>query len=125
VLEDGKPQKIDTFEHVVVRANVPQEMRAEPNSVEAGKQLAANPRNRVFIVFLDAGQVTVESSWRIREPLIRLIDRILGPDDLVGIMTPRMAASDVTLARKTQVGVGFQGHLAVGVRDTLLRDERV
>ena len=125
VLEDGKPQKIDTFEHVVVRANVPEEVRAEPNTVTASQQLAANPRNRVFVVFLDAGQVTVESSWQIREPLIRLIDRILGPDDLVGIMTPRMAASDIVLGRKTQVmSSGLRDIWPWGVRGTLQRDER-
>ncbi len=125
VLEDGKPQKIDTFEHVIVRANVPEEMRAEPNSVGASLQAAANPRNRVFVVFLDAGQVTVESSWRIREPLIRLIDKILGPDDLIGIMTPRMAASDIVLARKTQVmTAGLRDIWPWGVRRSLMRDER-
>lgn len=125
VLEDGKPQKIDTFEHVVVRANVPQEMRAEPNNVEASKQLAANPRNRVFVVFLDAGQVTIQSTWNVREPLVRLIDKILGPDDLVGIMTPSMAASDVVLARKTQVMTsGLRDIWPWGRRDTLIRDER-
>ena len=45
----------------------------------------------------------VESGWHAREPLIRLIDKILGPDDLVGLMTPKMSAADVVFARKTDV----------------------
>jgi VWFA-related protein len=125
ILEDHKPQKISTFEHVIVRANVPQEMRAEPNTIEASKQLAANPRNRVFIVFLDTGHVEIASSWRIREPLIRLIDKILSPDDLIGIMTPRMSAQDIVLARKTQVmASGLRDIWPWGTRDSMMRDER-
>jgi VWFA-related protein len=110
VLEDGKPQAIETFEHVVVSPAGPQALRAEPNSIGASQQLAANPRNRVFVLFLDTYHVTVEGGWHAREPLIRLIDRVLGPDDLVGIMTPRMSAADVVLARKTEV-------MASGLRD--------
>src|SRR3977135_1632270 len=36
VLEAGAPQKIEQFERVLIQGNVPQDMRAEPNSVEAG-----------------------------------------------------------------------------------------
>ena len=35
-----------------------------------------------------------------REPIIRFLDRVLGPDDLVAVMTASMAASDITFARK-------------------------
>src|SRR6185295_4471055 len=35
VLEDRVTQKIEQFEHVVIRGNLPQDLRAEPNSVEA------------------------------------------------------------------------------------------
>src|SRR5262245_63628261 len=52
VLEDRVTQKIEQFEHVVIRGNLPQDMRAEPNTVEAGRQAAQNPRARVFVVFL-------------------------------------------------------------------------
>jgi VWFA-related protein len=110
VLEDGKPQAIQTFEHVRVSPAGPQSLRSEPNSIGASQQLAANPRNRVFVLFLDTYHVTVVGSWHAREPLIRLIDRVLGPDDLVGVMTPKMSAADVVLARKTEV-------MASGLRD--------
>src|SRR5687767_6625441 len=53
VLEDGKPQAIETFEHVVVSPAGPQAVRSEPGSIGASQQLAANPRNRVFVLFLD------------------------------------------------------------------------
>ncbi|OFW25097.1 MAG: hypothetical protein A3G21_16820 [Acidobacteria bacterium RIFCSPLOWO2_12_FULL_66_21] len=125
VREDGVPQTIETFEHVVIRPAGPQTERAEPNTIEASRQLAANPRARVFVLFLDVPHVTVEGTWNIREPLIRLVDRILGPDDLIGIMTPDMAASDLVLARKTDViSGGLRDKWPWGERFTLQESQR-
>ena len=103
VLENGVRQKVQAFEHVVVSPAGPQSMRIEPNSVRAGEQMAANPRNRVFVVFLDVAHVAVEGSHAIKEPLIRLLDRVLGPDDLVAVMTPDMSAAQIAFGRKTEV----------------------
>lgn len=125
ILEDGVVQSIQSFEHVVIRPAGPQSLRVEPNTIEAANQLAANPRNRVFVLFLDVPHVSVEGTWHVREPLVKLIDKILGPDDLVGVMTPSMAAADVVLARKTSVLEG--GLLNIwpwGERHTLAKDER-
>lgn len=125
ILEDGKPQSIQTFEHVVVSPAGPESQRSEPNTIEASRQLVANPRNRVFVLFLDTPHVSVEGGWHAREPLIRMIDLVLGPDDLVGIMTPRMAASDVVLARKTSViADGLRNIWPWGERQTFMQDER-
>jgi VWFA-related protein len=125
VLEDGVPQKIETFEHVVVRSAGSQEERLDPGSQREMLQATANPRNRVFIIFLDTPHVTVEGAHGINEPLIRLIDRILGPDDLVGVMTPAMAASQIVLGRKTQViEESLRRNWAWGDRFTLRKDER-
>lgn len=125
IFEDGAPQTVSTFEHVVVRPAGPQTMRAEPNTVEASRQLAANPRNRVFVLFLDVQHVTIHGAWTIREPLVKLIDRILGDDDLIGIMTPSMSAADLVLARKTEVVAGgLRDRWPWGERHTLARSER-
>jgi VWFA-related protein len=125
VLEDGVRQNVQSFEHVLIRPSGPQDQRREPNSIEESLQMAANPRARVFIVFLDVPHVTMDGAWHIREPLIRLVDRILGPDDLVGVMTPRMAPSDVVLARKTEVMAGgLRDRWPWGERHTIEQDER-
>ena len=125
VVEDNKPQSIQTFEHVVVTPAGPEAQRSEPNTLGESRQLVANPRNRVFVLFLDTPHVSVEGSWHAREPLIRLIDRVLGPDDLVGVMTPRMAAADVVLARKTAViADGLRNIWPWGERQTIMTDER-
>jgi VWFA-related protein len=121
VLENGARQKIEAFEHVVISPAGPQSLRSEPNSVRQGEQMAANPRNRVFVVFLDIPHVAVEGSHAIKEPLIRLMDRVLGPDDLVAVMTPEMAASQVTFARKTEVvATMLRENWTWGVRHSIL-----
>ena len=101
VFEDGKAQKVETFEHVFVRAAGPQETRVDPSTVEAARQAAAEPRSRVFVVFLDTYHVTVASSHRMRLPLIKLLDGVIGQDDLVAVMTPEMSAADLTFMRRT------------------------
>ena len=122
VLEDNVPQAIETFEHIVVRPAGPQEERVDPGSQRAVQQALSNPRNRVFVIFLDTPHVTVPSAHAINEPLIRLIDRILGPDDLVGVMTPAMSASQIAFGRKTQViESSLRANWAWGTRFTNVR----
>jgi VWFA-related protein len=103
VLEDGVPQKLEAFEHVQVRPAGPQEARHEPNTVEQSRQMAAEGRARVFVIFLDTYHTTIEGSSNMRLPLIKFLDRLLGPDDMVALMTPEMGASEITLGRKTTV----------------------
>ena len=125
ILEDGTPQTVSTIEYVNVRTGAPQELRQEPNTIQESRDALKNPRARVFVLFLDVPHVTMAGGWTIREPLIRLVDRLMGPEDLVGIMTPRMSAADVVFARKTAViEGGLRDRWPWGERHTLQRDER-
>jgi VWFA-related protein len=125
VLEDGASQRLETFEHVVIQPAGPQSARRDPSSQNEMLQAAANPRSRVFVIFLDTPNVSVEGAHRINEPLIRLIDRVLGPDDLVGVMTPAMAASQLVLGRKTDViEESLRRNWPWGSRSTFMLDER-
>ena len=101
VLEDGKPQKIETFEHIRIRPAGPQATRVEPNTVAEANQMAADPKARLFVLFLDTYHVEREGAHDVRQPLAHLLDRIIGQDDLVGVMTPEMSAGNVTFARRT------------------------
>jgi VWFA-related protein len=103
ILEDGTPQKVATFEYVKVRPAGPQETRIEPNTVAQSRQAAADPRARVFVIFLDTHHVQVEGSHAMRRPVVQFLDRVIGQDDLVAVMTPEMSASDITFGRKTVV----------------------
>ena len=125
VLEDGVLQKVESFEHVVVRPAGPESLAIEPTSEREMLQAAASAKNRVFVIFLDGPHVSVEGSHDIAGPLIRLMNRILGPDDLVGIMTPRMAVSEVVLSRRrTVTEEQLRKHWIWGVRFRATRDER-
>ncbi len=83
LLEDGVPQTIDTFEHVKV----------EPGSSRA----------RVFVIFLDTYNTDIEGSSSMRLPLIKVLDRVIAPDDMVAVMTPEMSPSEMKFGRKPTV----------------------
>ena len=124
LLEDGAPQKIEAFEHVAVRPAGPQETRVEPNTVADSRQMAADPRARVFVIFLDTVNTQIEGSATMRLPLVRFLDRVLGQDDLVALMTPEMSATDLTFGRKTTVISNImQDEWTWGRRGTLVKQD--
>lgn len=101
VLDNGTLQKIEQFERVVIRAAGPQEARIEPNTVRESRSMLESSRSRVFVLFLDTYHVGLGGSRNIRAPLIEALDKVIGADDLVGVMTPEMSARDITFGRKT------------------------
>ena len=124
IREDGVAQKIETFEYVEVRS-APQELRQEPNTIAESRNMMRNPRARLFVLFLDIPNVTVHGSWNVREPLVRFMDRVLGEDDLIGIMTPMMSPADIVFGRKTQVlAGGLRDKWPFGERHTLAIDDK-
>src|SRR6185436_9851400 len=100
ILEDGKPQKVEAFEFVRIEASPVESARRDPNNVREMYALAADPHNRVFVAYLDTLQTTVEGSHAIRAPLVDLLNRVVGPDDLFGLITPDMRPKDLTLGRR-------------------------
>ena len=117
ILEDKVPQKIEQFEHIVIRTAGPQDTRREPNTVEESRQAALDPRARVFVLFLDINHVELAASRAIRTPLIEALDRLIGQDDLIAVMTPEMSARDITFARRTTSIEGFLSRYWWGERD--------
>src|ERR1051325_5676065 len=123
ILEDRTPQTIDEFEHVIIRSAGPQDTRREPNTVAESRQAALEPRARVFVLFLDINHVEQTASRRIRTPLIEALDRLIGADDLIAVMTPEMSARDITFARRTTTIEGFLSRYWWGERDaTVFKD---
>jgi VWFA-related protein len=101
VSEDNTPQKVETFEHVRIQAGGPAETRVEPRTVRESREMAADARARVFVLFLDTYHVGKTSAVNVRRPLSNMLNRMAGPDDLIAVMTPDMAASDITFTRRT------------------------
>jgi len=101
VFEDKAPQRIEQFERVVVRAVGSAEGRPEPNTVEQSRQAIQDPRARVFVLFLDPSHVEGGVSRTISRTLVNALNRLIGPDDYIGVMVPPMKLRDVTFARRT------------------------
>ena len=107
ILEGGAPQTIEQFERVVVRAAGPQDTRVEPNTVRESRAMAEQSKARLFVLFLDTYHVDIGASHAIRKPLVEALDRVIGQDDLVAVMTPEMSATDIAFARSTTTIDGF------------------
>jgi VWFA-related protein len=108
VQEDGKPQAIESFDFIRFDTFTPEAERREPNSQREGFDMAADPRNRVFVIVVDLpaasmnGHSTLDIDIKfIEQPLVHFLDRVLGPQDLYGFLTSRNSAKDLVLARRT------------------------
>lgn len=102
LLEDGVPQTIAQFERVALQPPTDRESRRDPNTVAESREQAGDPRRRVVVVFLDTGMTTIEAGHAARKPIVDLLDRLIGQDDLFAIMTPDMGAKGITFARRTE-----------------------
>ena len=102
VLEDGKPQTIETFEFITAPMWTPNADRRDPNSQGAGFELARNPEYRVFVLYLDAYHVSLDGSHRARLPISEFLNRMVGPRDLFGVLTPAQTVNDLLLGQLTQ-----------------------
>lgn len=103
VLEDGTPQKIETFEFIEYEGRTPQAHRSDPNSQRDAFTLASDPRYRVFVLYLDVFNVGFDGSHRLRMPIVELLSRMLGPRDLFGLLTPvQSPRKDLILGQLSQ-----------------------
>jgi VWFA-related protein len=127
VLEDGVPQAVATFDHVSVRPGVPSSERVEPRNVREMNQMAADPRNRVFVLFLDTYHVTDPAASHngsmhaprptttarpaekkplgprgIDRAIVSFLNRAIGPDDLVAAASPELDVRQLTFTRRPE-----------------------
>jgi VWFA-related protein len=102
LLEDGKPQTIEAVDFIEHPAWTPLGERRDPNSQRDGFELVKDPSYRVFVLYLDAFHVDVAGSHRLRVPLGELLNRMLGPKDLFGVLTPAQSPKDLLIGQLTQ-----------------------
>lgn len=111
VLEDDTPQTVESLELIRPRDAVADTSGpATPASTQEQRAAAQDPSARVFVIYLDRWHVGLDGSNRAAAPVEALLDKVIGPNDLVGIMTPDITPQNMTLVRK---GAGI---------DRLLRD---
>src|SRR5688572_17456919 len=101
IFDEGAPQKIDRFEHVLVRGTRSQETRRDPATVAEMREAVQDVRARLFVLFLDTEHVEFGPAYNIKSPLIQALNQLIGGDDLVAVMTPHMQARDITFRRRT------------------------
>ena len=101
VFEDDQPQRIENLELIRARGPLPQAERRNPTNVRDMQQQAADT-TRLFTLYFDRYFVTLAGSYHTRKPLIETLDRMIGADDLVGVMTPEIGPASITYSKNTQ-----------------------
>ena len=101
LLEDGTPQTIQTFERISF-ARSSAILPDEPRTLEESRRFAADPHNRLFVLFLptmDEG-FALGPNGEPRRLLVEPLNSLLGPDDLIAVMTPYTRIADLTFHRR-------------------------
>lgn len=101
ILEDDRPQAIESFRLIRARRPGSTTPLPDPAGVAAEPDAAEPPEARVFVLFLDRWHVSFEGSAQAAAPVSALLNRVVGADDLVGVMTPDLPARGLSLTRRT------------------------
>ena len=101
VLEDGKPQQIQSFKLVQLPTTVvPGSPPLSEIRTQSDEELAASQEDaRIIAIFLDDYHVRRINSLKARQALGDFIQNRLQPSDLLAVMYPLTPLSEVTLTR--------------------------
>jgi VWFA-related protein len=100
VYEDDKLQTIESVELIKARGPIPQSERINPTTVRDMRQDAADA-SRLFTLFFDTFHVGVAGSYHANKPIVQTLDKVIGQDDMIGVMTPEMSPANITYSRRT------------------------
>ena len=102
VLEDGKPQHIETFKLVKLDGGAVPSPDGPPRAIRTDfdeESEAAKDDVRLFGIFLDDYHVRRGTSMAARAPLARFVENQLGPSDMVAMMYPLESLSSLRFTR--------------------------
>ena len=103
LFEDGVAHALQTFERVSVAPHT-LAPPADPPSLAERRRMAADPRYRLFVVYVPLPPrnpaVPIAQLTRERLTMIQQLNSLLGPDDLVAVMTSDMRVGDLTFQRR-------------------------
>lgn len=123
VREEGVLQAIETFEFIAGGDAEPESARRDPNTVAESRAAVADPRARAFVVDLDIDHVSIAGSHRIRVPLVQMLNQMLSPQDLFGVISTEHDPGSITFARKvTTTEDMLARYWSWGMRDSVLID---
>ena len=105
ILEDGVAQRVAVFERKTFRAPVPEPLRDEPRDLRESNRIAADPRSRVFVLYLDTYHLPDlfqgVNHYPAQEALRTWLRSLVGEDDVIAFMTPEMDVETLTFTRRT------------------------
>jgi len=101
VEEDGRPQRVESFEFVDAAGATPEATRSDPNTVAQSVLLASDARMRAFVVYFDVEHVSVGGANAARVPLVSMLNQLIGENDLLALTTSQMPPGAVTFGRRT------------------------
>ncbi|PYQ71707.1 MAG: hypothetical protein DMG01_25285, partial [Acidobacteria bacterium] len=102
MLEDGKPQTIDTFKLIKLDGGLVEATKEPVRQIRTDydeESEAARDDVRLFAIFLDDYHVRRGTSLSVRNPLSRFLDTQIGPTDMIGVMYPLESTSSVRMTR--------------------------
>lgn len=102
VVEDGKPQKIETFKLIKLDGGIVDSIKEPVKQIRSDydeESEAARDDVRLFAIFLDDYHVRRGASMSVRNPITRFISTQLGPSDMVGLMYPLESTASVRMTR--------------------------
>src|SRR5436190_1509215 len=102
ILEDNKPQTIDTFRLIQLDGGVQNSITEAPRQIRTDfdeESEAAKDDVRLFAFFLDDYHVRKGTSMATANPLFRFIQNQIGPTDMVGVMYPLQPTSSIRFTR--------------------------
>ena len=99
VYEDDKPQTIAAFEVLNAGKALVSSERRDATNMRDMRQQAADAV-RLFTLFFDPVTMSMSSAYHVRKPLIETLDKVIGADDAIGVMTPDMQPSAITYGRR-------------------------
>jgi VWFA-related protein len=101
--EDGVPQKLDSVQFIDPGPPVPDAVKVEPNTVAQSLAAAADPRARLFVIFLDTYHLKWTSGFYAYQAFARMLIHSLGEHDVIAVMTPEMSATALAFGRRVSV----------------------
>ena len=102
VLEDGKPQKIETFKLIKLDGGTQDSLKEPPREIRTDydeEAEAARDDVRLFAIFLDDYHVRKGSSMSVRKQLMQFVQTQIGPSDMLGVMYPLESTASVRMTR--------------------------
>jgi len=107
VAEDGKPQRVETFQ--IIKLDALETMESGPprpiRDDNDEEREAARPDVRLFVLLLDDYHVTRGNDLSVKKPLIEFIQNSLAPADMIALMYPLTPITDLRFSRNRDAAI--------------------